>query len=167
MITYKQGNLFEDLGDKPTLILHVCNDAGGWGSGFVLAIDKYCGNNPQTKYRKWYADREYVDKQGNKIPFKLGQVYGVSTNKPNVCVINMIAQSTPRGVSFEVDNRVVFIPPIRYQCLEECLYRIKEGAPKHYQLVGPKFGSGLAGGSWDVIAGLIDTVGLDITIYEV
>lgn len=168
MITYKQGNLFENLSnDKKNVILHVCNDAGGWGSGFVLAVDKYCGTKPRSDYRKWYVETHYV-KNNFQVPFKLGQIQVCNTDDKNTFVINMIGQSCPGGHTFTIGNQTINYPPIRYQSLQECLYRVKELVDgKNINLIAPMFGAGLAGGAWSNIEELINNAELDITIYQV
>lgn len=160
MIKYVKGNVLDIQPETPTTIIHVCNDAGGFGSGFAGAIrDKY--PIVREKYLEWYADRDSV-----RNVFKLGQVQYVPVAK-NLTICNMIAQSTPKGVTFNLKKRKVFLPPIRYQSLEECLYRIRElQEAELFNVVGPKFGAGLAGGNWYIIEKLIEEVGLDITIYE-
>ena len=52
-----------------TIIAHVCNDVGGWGSGFVVPLGKTW---PQTenRYRSWH--RVGLD-SGSGKPFALGQ----------------------------------------------------------------------------------------------
>ncbi len=38
------------------IIVHVCNDLGGWGKGFVLAIS--CRwSEPERAYRQWHRER--------------------------------------------------------------------------------------------------------------
>ena len=40
-INYLKGDATEPT-KKPAIICHVCNDIGGWGRGFVLALSKKC-----------------------------------------------------------------------------------------------------------------------------
>jgi hypothetical protein len=39
-IAYVTGDATAPLGAGPKLIVHICNDAGRWGKGFVLAISR-------------------------------------------------------------------------------------------------------------------------------
>ena len=39
-IAYTTGDATAPEGDGPKIIVHVCNDVGGWGRGFVMAISK-------------------------------------------------------------------------------------------------------------------------------
>ncbi len=40
----------------PKVIAHVCNDLGGWGKGFVLAVSKRWAE-PERAYREWHRGR--------------------------------------------------------------------------------------------------------------
>jgi len=160
MITYIKGNLFDHIKkDETNIILHICNDRGGWGSGFVMAINKYLGVKPMNSYRSLKH-------------YNLGEIDIVQVN-PTTYVVNMIAQSIPGGVDIPLGGgNYIYIPPIRYECLRECLYRVKSilsqatFVNKTINLIGPKFGSGLAGGDFNKISEIINEVGLDINIYE-
>lgn len=63
------------------IIVHVCNDIGGWGRGFVLALSKKWPQ-PEAEYRRWYQD---------KAGFELGNVQFIQV-EPEVMVANMIGQ---------------------------------------------------------------------------
>ena len=39
-INYVIGDATQPIGDGAKIIVHVCNDIGGWGRGFVLALTK-------------------------------------------------------------------------------------------------------------------------------
>lgn len=125
------GNVLEPI-KKPAMIIHVCNDVGGFGKGFVVPLaNKY----PQTKleYLKWY-------KSGN---LKLGEVQFVQV-EPNICVANMIAQ---HDIKWKKG-----IPPIRYPALKECLKKIYEKAlNENYIVASPRIGCVLAGGLWEIV----------------
>lgn len=163
MITYKKGNVLDQVFDKPTIITHICNDAGGFGSGFAGAVaERY--PTVKTRYQNWSSYG--FDSYKPASPFKLGQIQFVRVSD-NLTFCNMIAQSTPKGRTFYISGNKIHIPPIRYQSLEECLFALKEAVQdNNINIVGPKFGSGLAGGNWYEIEKLIAIVGLDITIYE-
>lgn len=36
LVQYLKGDATYPQGDGPKIIAHICNDAGGWGKGFVL-----------------------------------------------------------------------------------------------------------------------------------
>lgn len=133
----------------PAMIIHCCNDAGGWGRGFVLALrEKY--PESEKSYRKWFAS-------GSP---QLGEVQFVQINE-DICVANMIGQ---HGVKWEGKT-----PPVRYQAIELCLKKVYEKAIKDNLTVhGPRFGCVLAGGSWEVISHLIKRwISVDTYIYTI
>lgn len=70
----------------PKIIAHVCNDLGGWGKGFVLAVSKRWPE-PEAAFRAWHRGRSGND-------FGLGAVQVVRV-KPDVWVANMVGQ---RGI---------------------------------------------------------------------
>lgn len=165
-LSYIKGDATKPQGDGKKLILHICNDEGGWGSGFVLGLNKTFGtqeNSPCFMYRQWYGG--VADSRTG--PFKLGQIQ-FCKQPDNVTVVNMIAQSTPGGYKG--------FPPIRYQSLEECLLRLRDtikpalNKGTKVSLHGPRFGSGLAGGDWNEIEKIIKRVFADVdvsfTIYD-
>jgi len=50
----------------PKMIVHVCNNIGAWGKGFVMALSKRWPE-PQSQYMGWYRERKSND-------FGLGEV---------------------------------------------------------------------------------------------
>lgn len=70
-------------------IVHVCNDRGGWGAGFVMALSRRWPE-PEAAYRRWHRDgvapAMYSD-------FKLGQFDVVEIPRTEgLHVVNVIAQ---------------------------------------------------------------------------
>jgi len=138
-INYVIGDATNPIGDGPKVIIHVCNDIGGWGRGFVLALSKRWAT-PEAAYRAWYKD--------DKASFNLGATQIVPVGK-DLLVMNMIAQE---GV-----NTVKGVPPIRYKALEHCLNGVAGMAKTSKCSVHmPRIGCGLAGGDWEVVEGLIN-----------
>ena len=82
-INYIKGDATVPQAKGTKIIVHICNNIGGWGKGFVLAISKRW-TEPEKKYREWYRNRARND-------FELGaiQLIKVSENK---YVGNMITQ---------------------------------------------------------------------------
>lgn len=154
MITYLTGDATYPQGSGPKVIAHVVNNIGKWGSGFVLALNRRWAQ-PGQKYFEWATH------PSPSVPFRLGEVQFVQV-EPELWVANMVAQhQTIRENS----------SPIRYESLRKCLrtvtdFCLEERASMH----GPRFGSGLARGSWSVIQDLVnDEVvrqGIDVTIYD-
>lgn len=147
-----------DVTEMPnnSILAHVCNNAGGWGAGVVLAISKKWPK-PETAYRKW-AKR--CHQRGESLP--LGQVQFVRVSD-NQWVANMIAQTLQPCPS--KDNI-----PLQYGALRSCLQQISVFADSHdLSIVGPRFGAGLAGGDWNKIELLIRETVLPttaVTIYD-
>lgn len=138
----------------PKIIAHVCNDLGGWGMGFVVAISRRWPE-PERAYRQWHRDRASND-------FGLGAAQLVQV-LPDTWVANMIGQHGMRTGSKG--------PPIRYEAVERCLSTVGDsalelGASVHM----PRIGTGLAGGRWDRIEPIIveQLCARDIatTVYE-
>ncbi|MEU5537578.1 macro domain-containing protein [Streptomyces sp. NPDC020362] len=136
------------------VIAHVCNDIGGWGKGFVLALSRRWPE-PEAAYRSWHRDRAKND-------FGLGAVQLVKVD-PYVWVANMVGQ---RGISRGSKG-----VPVRYEAIDTALDRlagevIELGASVHM----PRIGCGLAGGTWSRIEPLITERlvgrGIAVTVYD-
>ncbi len=150
-ITYITGDATKPVGDKPIILAHICNDVGGWGAGFVLAISKRW-ETPESEFYAWYE---------RKQDFALGNVQFV-TVEDGLLVANMIGQHD----IYPVDG----VPPIRYDAVQKCLSKVRKkaeslGATIHM----PKIGAGLAGGDWAVIEEIIQEElcnnGISVTVY--
>ena len=153
-ITYQIGDATQPIGDHPKIIVHVCNDAGGWGKGFVLAVSRRW-REPERRYRAWYRGEE-------SQPFALGQVQFVHVEH-TIWVANLIGQ---HGMSLR-DG----LPPVRYEAIQAGLRvvaaKAKElGASVHM----PRIGSGLAGGNWEEVERIVQqelvTAGVAATVYD-
>lgn len=174
------GRIIYKVGDATTpctnvgvnVIAHICNNIGGWGRGFVLALSKKW-KQPEMLYKQWWSQRAFL--KGDKA-FDLGNIQEVALDvvnfKPKTYVINMIAQD---GIYNDSDGN----PPIRYEALKQCLDKlyffcreeVKKGAiVKNISM--PRIGAGLAGGEWSVIEPLIQQYlcdgdnGFDVYIYD-
>lgn len=154
MITYLRGDATDPKVAGKKIIAHVCNDIGGWGSGFVLSISKRWAE-PELTYREWFRDRDSEELEWP--PFQIGSTVFVPVNDDTV-VANMIAQ---RGTGPK-DG-----PPIRYAALEECLRDVEAWARDndHASVHMPRIGCGLAGGSWALVEEIVARVFLDIEVY--
>ncbi len=153
-ITYLKGDATCPQAKGVKLICHVCNDIGGWGRGFVLAISRRWPE-PEAEYRAWY-------KAGKAGGFGLSEVQFVQVEK-FIWVANMVAQ---RGTKTGSSG-----PPIRYNALESCLAKVAE---KAVELGGtahmPRIGCGLAGGDWSrvepIVAEQLCGRGVAVTVYD-
>jgi len=123
----------------PKIIAHVCNDLGGWGKGFVLALSKRWPE-PERAYREWHRGRAGND-------FGLGATQLVQV-RPDIWVANMVGQ---RGTRTGSNG-----PPVRYEAIERCLVALAEHAKQLEASVHmPRIGCGLAGGRWERVEPII------------
>ncbi|MGA3525457.1 macro domain-containing protein [Melissospora conviva] len=136
------------------VIAHICNDLGGWGKGFVLAISRRWPE-PERDYRAWHRGRAGND-------FALGATRLVQV-APDLWVANMVGQRGIKTGSAGV--------PIRYEAVERCLDSLAEhaltlGASVHM----PRIGCGLAGGTWTrmepIILRTLCARDIAVTVYD-
>lgn len=59
-ITYIRGDATAPQGKGVKVIAHVCDDLGGWGRGFVLALSRR-RPEPEAAYRRWHRERAHND----------------------------------------------------------------------------------------------------------
>lgn len=173
MIHYVVGDATDPQGDGPKIIAHICNDIGGWGAGFVVAVSKRWPE-PEEAYRSWAKGR-FRPKPGCAIigpqSFALGSVQFV-TVAPQLAVANMIAQRGygPSGnAPHKTEDDDPAQPPIRYEALALCLQAVKAAAVRLRASVHmPRIGTGLAGGKWDRIEPLIEKMleGREVYVYD-
>jgi O-acetyl-ADP-ribose deacetylase (regulator of RNase III) len=158
-IHYIKGDATEPVTNgRNAIIAHVCNDEGKWGHGFVMALH---AKWPHIKdaYKEWYDHP-----QGGMVVgrFVLGNVQYVVAER-GITVANMIGQ---RGIESQFG-----IAPIRYPDLRIALEKVAQKA-RHLDadVHMPMIGSGLAGGDWLQIQGIIEVAlarnGVDTYIYE-
>lgn len=143
-IEYLTGDATEPI-KKPAVILHICNNIGAWGSGFVMELSKKW-KQPQETYLKTHY-------------LYLGEIQIVEV-EPGIKVINMIAQ---HGTGTHLG-----VPPIRYMALINCLGKVKTFLERKedneaidirgYSIHMPRIGTCRAGGDWNVIETIINEI---------
>lgn len=152
MITYAIGDATVPP-TRPAIIVHICNDIGGWGAGFVLAVSKRW-KLPEQTYRAAFAN-------GNKLA--LGEVQFVEV-EPGLTVANLVGQRDirrgPNGV-----------PPIRYDAVRTGLAKVAAyAAERHASVHMPRIGCGLAGGKWEEIEPIVlealAAANVAVTVYD-
>ncbi|RCS46287.1 Appr-1-p processing protein [Bremerella cremea] len=153
-IQFTNGDATCPIGEGPKIIVHICNDIGGWGAGFVLALSQRWPA-PEAAYRRWHAGDE-------ALPFELGQVQFVQV-EPQLWVANMIGQRGTRPS----DGK----PPIRYEAVRQALAKVAQFAQDHSASVHmPRIGCGLAGGKWEEIEPQIEATllakDIAVTVYD-
>jgi O-acetyl-ADP-ribose deacetylase (regulator of RNase III) len=138
-INYVVGHATNPEGTSWRIIVHVCNDIGAWGRGFVLALfSKW--KLPEQQYRAW--TRGEVD-----LPFELGQVQFVEV-ADGLWVANLLGQHDIRRHSG--------MPPVRYETIRQGLQRVAEQATQQGASVHmPRIEAGLAGGNWNTISEIV------------
>lgn len=142
MINYVVGDATDPQTDQPWIIAHICNDMGGWGSGFVLPLARRYPK-AESSYRTWYRRKTTTIRP----PFELGQVQFVVVDDQRI-IANMIGQ---HGIHVR-GGKV----PIDYGAVSKALVRVSAyarsmGAEVHM----PRIGCGLAGGKWEKIEPII------------
>ncbi|MFD9511487.1 macro domain-containing protein [Streptomyces mirabilis] len=152
-ITYVRGDATAPSVKGVKLIAHVCNDIGGWGKGFVLALSRRWPE-PEAAYRAWHRDRAHND-------FGLGATQFVQVEK-YVWVANLIGQRGIRTGSKGV--------PVRYEEIDTGLAHVATKAAELDASVHmPRIGCGLAGGDWSRVEPLIMRRlverGVAVTVY--
>lgn len=150
-IKYLKGDATTPQVEGNKIIVHICNDLGGWGKGFVLAVSRKWPE-PEKAYREWYKQRLEND-------FALGAAQLIKVSE-DLYVGNMIAQ---KGLK-KINN----LAPIRYEAVSACLNTIKIEALKvNASIHMPRIGCGLAGGKWEEIEPIIIETLLsnDIEVY--
>ena len=153
-IEYVTGDATRPPADQPAIIVHVCNDIGGWGAGFVLAVSKRWAE-PERRYRAWHRGEE-------ELPFALGQVQFVQV-EPQTWVANLVGQ---RGI-----RRERGVAPVRYEAIGTGLQRVAEQAQRLGASVHmPRIGCGLAGGNWEDVGRMVEEElalkGVPVTVYD-
>lgn len=151
----------------PRIIVHVCNDVGGWGKGFVVALSRRW-KTAEQRYR-WWSKGERAAHAGEADParFALGEVQlvEVEDGPPPIVVANLIGQ---RGLSAAPDGT----PPVRPDAIRTGLATVAAyaarfaGASVHM----PRIGCGLAGGRWEEIGPIVQAElcdrGVPVTVYD-
>ncbi len=139
-ITYIKGDATVPQAKGVKIIAHICNNIGGWGKGFVVAISKRW-KEPEKEYRLWHRNRA----QNN---FQLGNIQLIQVDQYTY-IANMIGQQGIKTGSKGV--------PIRYEAVESCLQQLtQEAISLNASVHMPRIGCGLAGGKWDKIEPLIE-----------
>lgn len=152
-ILYIKGDATRPEGLGNRIIVHVCNDIGGWGKGFVSALSQRW-KEPEKAYRQWFERKE---------GFELGAVRLVLV-ETDMWVANLIGQ---RKINKDENGN----PPVRYEAIAKGLQELAILAEDMQATVHmPRIGCGLAGGTWDKIEPLVNSAlcakGIQVTVYD-
>ena len=153
-IHYLKGDATSPQAKGNKIIAHICNDLGGWGKGFVLALSKRW-KEPERQYRQWHRARAKND-------FALGAVQFVQVSS-QITIANMIGQ---KGMKTGSKG-----PPIRYEAVDSSLAQVVSHAQEISASIHmPKIGCGLAGGKWEFIEPLIlnhlEKTNMKVYVYD-
>jgi O-acetyl-ADP-ribose deacetylase (regulator of RNase III) len=152
-IQYTKGDATAPQSEENKIIVHICNDIGGWGKGFVMAISKRW-KKPENQYREWFK---------SKNGFELGKVQFVQVEE-NLWVANLIGQ---HKINKDENGNA----PIRYDAIEQGLQQVTSFAKENKASIHmPRIGCGLAGGKWEMIELIILTTlsdnNVEVTVYD-
>ncbi len=153
-IHYLKGDATVPQAKGVKIIAHICNDLGGWGKGFVLAVSKRW-EAPEKEYRNWHRFR-------SENNFGLGEIQIVQVEK-YMYVANMIGQKGMKTGSNGV--------PVRYEAIEKCLGTLANNALElNASIHMPRIGCGLAGGKWEEVEPIIERTllskNVEVYIYD-
>ncbi|MBY0458622.1 MAG: macro domain-containing protein [Gemmataceae bacterium] len=151
-VTYLKGDATVPQAKGVKIICHVCNDVGGWGKGFVLALSKRW-DGPEAAYRAWC-------KSGDGFALGAAQFVQVESY---IWVANLIGQ---RGTKTGSSG-----PPVRYEAIASGLKLVADKAIELNASVHmPRIGCGLAGGEWAKAERLVTQTltdrGVAVTVYD-
>ncbi len=166
-LTYVKGDLFKSItGKTPILVPHICNDIGGWGSGFVVAVSKF-DRTAENAYRSWFVRKQSISVMSSNLELGATQLVWC---KDKVDIVNMVAQHNTIAVGEKT--------PIRYWALSKCMKWLADkvlageetNSTNAKEIWCPRFGAGLARGNWDFIETLIKEIwvdaGIPVTVFE-
>lgn len=148
-IKFLKGDASYPQGPGFKFIVHIVNNIGGWGKGFVLALS-----------RRWpVVSRVYRVRYRE---FKLGEVMFV-TVEPDITIANLFGQEGIRSQGRK--------HPIRYAAVRKGLkYLAGQLAGYPVSVHMPRIGCGLAGGVWSEIEPIImETLiaaGIPVFVYD-
>lgn len=152
-INYVTGDATRPEG-RPAIIVHVCNDVGAWGRGFVLAVSRRWAE-PERRYRDWARDREAQT-------FALGEVQFVEV-EPGLIVANLVGQ---HGLRHRGAERPVRVDAIACGLRNVAIHARDLCASVHM----PRIGCGLAGGAWSEIGPIVERElcrqDITVTLYD-
>lgn len=168
MITYCIGDATAPRGsiDDVKVIVHCCNDVGGWGAGFVKALEAKWPILPK-RYRAWHRVGHDFNVDFATSPtnfeiayFQLGGIQLVPVAE-DIIVCNLIGQ---HDIMTDEKGK----EPIRYWAINEGLKMLDNLTPSDWAIHMPRMGCGLAGGTWGEMEKIItDVLGhRSVTVYD-
>lgn len=172
MITYLKGDAtYPELvtPEKNNLIVHIVNDIGGWGAGFVLALSKRW-TTPEYHYRaNWkmrnLGDIDIIQVQKNIAVVNLFGQHGIRPSRPKTAGPTIFSLDTTN-----VKQSSQVVQPVRYDAIRIGLRRLSHRLRLRQDVAVhmPKIGCGLAGGDWTIVSQIIEEelAGVKVYVYE-
>jgi O-acetyl-ADP-ribose deacetylase (regulator of RNase III) len=154
LLTFVRGDALEPRGPGNHLVVQVVNDRSlQWGGGGFATAVRRRFPAAHDAFQKWA--------QGSPDRLRLAAVHFAPLS-PGVELCSMVAQHGIGGGH---------LLRLRYEALQECLRQAAAHALKEAEDVHmPRIGSGLAGGSWDLVQEIVvETLcqmGINVTVYE-
>lgn len=152
-IAYLQGDVLRPRGTGPRMVLMLVNDAARrWGGGLAhTAARRFPG--AQDAFSTWISGLPRRERLGQALFTDVGN---------GVTLASLVAQE-----GYGASNA----PRVRYTALSRALARVAEEAARLGASVHmPRLGAGGAGGSWDVVEGIVTDLLVDrdipTTVYE-
>jgi O-acetyl-ADP-ribose deacetylase (regulator of RNase III) len=133
MIEYIEGDV---LNSGEQIVVHGCNCFNTMGSGIAKQVSIEYPEACLADYDTLPGD---VDKLGN---------YTTAVGKNGTRIINAYTQYHYSRVQVNAD----------YNAIEKALRHVCEDFPEHKVIAMPKIGAGLAGGDWNIIEKILETV---------
>lgn len=154
-INFVTGDATLPIGDGIKVIVHIVNNRGAWGAGFVLALSKRFGGVPATKYKQWYTRKRDSD-----FPeFILGEVMLVRVNDSTI-IANLLAQD---GFS------TASVPAVSLAALEASVRNLNcqlDQVGGEVSVHMPRIGTGLGGRSWDEVLPIVSMINREVFVYD-
>lgn len=157
-MNYVKGDLIAalpDYKDKLVFIPHVVNNSGQtFHKGFVEALNNRWPADLKIKSPQW----RYLSRGKNWL---LGETQFVDP-EPGIVVANMCAQD---NLNTDLTVR------LQYGHLARCMMNVEDEMvyqdcliDKDVVVLAPKFGSGIAGGNWDIVENMIENIWCDFEV---
>ena len=150
-LKYIDGDATVPAGAGKKVIIHSCNDSGGWTKGFVESVSKRWPE-PEKEYRAWVR---------KGVGFELGKIQIVKV-QADITVINMLCQ-----------EKFGFGRKLNYPALIKCLVAVAEyykNEEEKFSVHLPRIGKGLEGGNWILVESILKKVlvsaGINVYVYN-
>lgn len=181
-IQYAIGDATVPMSDRPTVIMHLCNNVGVMNGGFVLPLRiRYPVN--REFYELWYSllqSKVLVPTGWQYIPMLDGSATQLYVSGSMQLGEFMVYPHAPTAHTSDlwIANLIGQVlhgdpPYIRYPALQQAMeglatLLLKDTHPVPMVVQCPRMGAGLAGGKWEMIEQMIEQTlvanGIEVTV---